>query len=86
MSEDGSVTIKRWEKKIEKMRDSGEKAQSDMKKVIAAAMRDDGTHTNIARELRDTTRAGYQIKPREGYGDDGEVITGFADDRPWTRD
>jgi len=86
MSEDGSATIRKWEKKIAKDREAGENAPVNMKKVIAAAMKDEGTHKNIVRELRDASKGGYRINHREGYGDDGEVITGYDDDSPWKRD
>jgi len=86
MSEDGSATIRKWEKKITKDREAGESASGKMKQVIAAAMKDIGTHKNITRELRDASKGGYRIDKREGYGDDGEIITGYDDDSPWKRD
>jgi len=87
MSEqDGSTTIRKWERKIEKARDADEKATKDMKKVLAAAMRDEGTKRNIISEMKGAAQSGTSLKSREGYGDDGEVITGYADSRPWERE
>jgi len=86
MSEGDSATMNKWAKKFEKTKEDGENAHYKMKQVIAAAMKDEGTHKNIVRELRDASKGGYRINNREGYGDDGEVITGYDDDCPWKRD
>ena len=49
------------------------------------AMKDGSTHKNIATELLDARRGGSAIKHRENFGDDGEIITGYINDRPWDR-
>jgi hypothetical protein len=57
-----------------------------MKEAIKEAMKDSGTHKNIANELLTARRGGSAIKNRESFGDDGEVITGNPEDSPWLRD
>jgi hypothetical protein len=75
----------KWGRKMERIEDEDRKAKRDMKKVIAAAMRDKDTHRNITNELVEA-RKGPKSVTREGYGDDGEIITGIDEDRPWERD
>jgi hypothetical protein len=86
MSDDGSATIRKYQRKIDKLNEDDKSATENMKSVIAKAMKEEGTHRNIAKELLDARRGGKQMDSREGYGDDGEIITGEAKDSPWTRD
>lgn len=87
MSEhEDSVTMKKWAKKFETAAEADRNAQKDMKKVISAAMKDEVTHKNIVRELQAAKRSGDKPHTGEGYTDDGELITGFGDARPWERD
>lgn len=87
MSEENeSYALKKWAKKFEKARQADTDAQANMKKVIAAAMRDETTHKNIDLELKAVRKGGGTPHTRVGYGDDGEVITGYGEARPWERD
>lgn len=85
MPDDGSATIAKWTRKMERREEDDRKATRDMKKVISAAMKDKSTHDNITNQLVDA-RKGPKAVHREGYGDDGEVITGEPEDSPWIRD
>jgi hypothetical protein len=84
--EEGSALIRKWESKKERAEEADKKAHKDMKRVLSAAMKDDGTHKNIVNELKTARQSGIRLQTREGYGDDGDVITGFGDARPWDRD
>lgn len=81
-----TATMQKWSKKFEKAAEADKDAQAKMKKVIAAAMKDEGTHKNIVRELQAARQGGGRPHTKEGYGDDGEVITGWNNARPWERD
>ncbi len=85
MPDDGSATMAKWGRKMERREEEDRKAKQDMKKVIAKAMRDKDTHRNITNQLVEA-RKGPAAIHREGFGDDGEVITGIDEDRPWERD
>ncbi len=85
MSDDGSATMAKWGRKMERIEDEDRKAKQGMKKAIAEAMRNETTHRNITNELVEA-RKGPASKHREGFGDDGEIITGINEDRPWERD
>lgn len=80
------AAMKKWTRKFEKAAEADKDAQANMKKVLSAAMKDEGTHKNIVRELQAARNGGGRPHTREGYGDDGEVITGWNDARPWERD
>ncbi len=86
MSDDGSATIAKWQRKLERLEDGDRKAKKGMKEAIKEAMQEEDTHRNIARELLNARQGGTPIKERAAYGDDGEVITGYSDDRPWERE
>ena len=86
MSDDGSATIAKWQRKLDKLEEGDRKAKKGMKEAIKEAMEDGATHKNIARELLNARQGGKPAHNREGYGDDGEVITGYGDDRPWDRE
>lgn len=86
MSDDGSATIAKWTRKQERAEEGDRKAKEGMRNAVKRAMQDGGTHKNIARELLDARQGGGKPHNKEGYGDDGEIITGFGDDRPWERD
>ncbi len=86
MSDDGQATIAKWTRKKERMEDDDREARRDMKAAIKYAMKDEDTHRNIARELLRARQGGDTIKNQEGFGDDGEIITGYHEDRPWERD
>jgi len=50
-------------------------------------MKDPATHKNLSRELLAARQGGGGPQvAREGYGDDGEIFTGYNEDRPWERD
>lgn len=85
MPEEGAATVSKWRRKMERLEDEDRTAKRDMKKVIAAAMRDPSTKRNITNELVEA-RKGPKAVNREGYGDDGDIITGINEDRPWERD
>ena len=86
MSDDGAATIARFTRKVERAEEGDRKARAGMKDAVKQAMTDEDTHRNIARELLNARQGGKPAHNREGYGDDGEVITGFGDDRPWDRE
>jgi hypothetical protein len=86
MSDDGSAVIAKWDRDKSKRESADRTAKDSMKKVIAAAMRDGSTKKNIAKELLDARRGGVRPHNREGYGDDGEIITGNPGERPWERE
>ncbi len=85
MPDEGAATMAKWGRKMERLEDEDREAKRNMKKVIAAAMRDKDTRRNITNELVEA-RKGPKAVNREGYGDDGEIITGIDEDRPWERD
>ncbi len=85
MPDDGSATIQKWTRKMERREDEDRKAKQDMKKVIAKAMKDPSTKRNITIQLSNA-RKGPAAVQREGFGDDGEIITGNPDECPWERD
>ena len=85
MPDDGQATMAKWGRKMERREEEDRKATEDMKKVISRAMKDEGTKRNITNQLVEA-RQGPAAKQREGYGDDGEIITGNPEDSPWTRD
>jgi hypothetical protein len=71
---------------MERREDEDRRAKQDMKKAISEAMKDPDTHTNITNQLKRARLGGEPMKPRAGFGDDGEVITGELEDSPWLRD
>ncbi len=77
---------RRIEREAGQAKDKDKAALDGMKDAIKKAMQDGGTHKNIAQELLDSRRGGSSIKHRESFGDDGEIITGYIDDRPWDRE
>ncbi len=77
---------RRIEREAGRAREKDEEAVDGMKDAIKSAMRDDDTHRNISQELLDARRGDNSIKHRESFGDDGEIITGYHDERPWDRD
>jgi len=85
MPDDGSATINKWTRKMERREDEDRKAKQGMKKAISEAMKDTGTKRNITIQLTEA-RKGPAAVQREGFGDDGEVITGNPEDCPWERD
>jgi hypothetical protein len=85
MPDDGQATIDKWTRKMERREEENRKATKDMKKVLAAAMRDVNTKRNITNELIEA-RKGPAAVHREGFGDDGEIITGNPEDCLWERD
>jgi hypothetical protein len=82
---DDRATINKWTRKMERREDADRKATEDMKKVISSAMKNEDTKRNITNQLVEA-RKGPAAVQREGFGDDGEVITGNADECPWERD
>lgn len=83
----GSATVAKWTRKVEKMEDDDKSAREKMKAAIAGAMRDPETHKNLSRELLTARQGGgIPMKHREAYGDDGETFTGYSEDRPWERE
>ncbi len=80
------ATITKWTKKKEKAEMEDRDAVRGMKDKLAEAMRDPDTHRNIAQELLNARRGGAKSQHREGFGDDGEIITGWYEDRPWERE
>jgi len=88
MSDDGSATIKKYQRRQEKIEDADKAAKQNMKAVISKAMKDEGTHKNIARELLKARQGGgNSIKNRSCWGDDGDdEFTGIHEERPWERD
>lgn len=85
MSDDGQATIAKWTRKMERREEDDRKAKQNMKKVISAAMKDDDTKRNITNQIIEA-RKGPAAVQREGFGDDGEIITGKPEDSPWERD
>jgi hypothetical protein len=85
MPDDGSATMAKWGRKMERLEDEDRKAKQNMKKVISAALKDSDTKRNITNQMVEA-RKGPAATNREGYGDDGEIITGNPDERPWERD
>ena len=85
MPDDGSATMAKWGRKMERREEDDRKATQDMKKVISAAMKDNQTKRNITIQLAEA-RKGPAAVQREGFGDDDEIITGEPEDSPWTRD
>jgi hypothetical protein len=85
MPDDGQATIAKWTRKMERREDEERKATKDMKKVISSAMKDQNTKRNITNQMVEA-RKGPAAKHREGFGDDGEIITGNPEDCPWERD
>lgn len=85
MSDDGSATMAKWGRKMERREEEDRKAHREMKKAIAGAMKDDKTKRNITNQFIEA-RKGPAAVQREGYGDDGEIITGKPEDSPWERD
>jgi len=84
---DGQATINKWQRKIDKAEDADKKARDNMKKALSGAMKDPTTHRNLANELLRARQGGNApLKQRESFGDDGEIFTGFYEDRPWDRD
>ncbi len=75
----------RIEREAGQAKDKDKAASEGMKDAIKEAMKDGSTHKNIATELLDARRGGSAIKHRENFGDDGEIITGYINDRPWDR-
>ena len=93
MSDDGSATIAKWQRKMDRAEEGDRKAKTGMKEAIKEAMEDVDTHRNIARELTEARQGGRKAHTQmdkdsysEGYGNDGEIITGYGDDRPWDRE
>ena len=84
-------TLKKFERKLERMQIDDEAARKQMKGFIKEALVNDDTHRNMAAEMLEARRenkskyrgdeAGFNLK---GF-DDGEVITGFGE-LPWNRD
>jgi hypothetical protein len=85
MSDDGQATMAKWGRKMERREEEDRKATQDMKKVISAAMKDPATKRNLTNQLVEA-RKGPAAVQREGFGDDGEIITGNPEDCPWERD
>lgn len=85
MADDGSATMAKWGRKMERREEEDRKAKAGMKKAITEAMKDDRTKHNITSQLVEA-RKGPAAVHREGFGDDGEVITGNPEDCPWERD
>jgi hypothetical protein len=85
MPDDGSATMAKWGRKMERREEEDRKAKQDMKKAISKAMTDTQTKRNITNQLVEA-RKGPKAEHREGFGDDGEVITGNPEDCPWERD
>jgi uncharacterized protein (UPF0335 family) len=88
MPDDGSAVIRKYRNKLEKLEDDDKSAKENMKSVIAKAMKDEGTHKNIAKELLKARQGGDgSMKNRSCWGDDGDdEFTGIYEDRPWERD
>ncbi len=86
MPDDGSAIIAKWTRKQERAEEGDRKAQEGMKDAVKKAMQDATTHWNIANELLDARQGDRKPHNKYGYGDDGEIITGYSDDRPWDRD
>jgi hypothetical protein len=85
MPDDGQATIDKWTRKMERRAEEDRKATKDMKKVLSAAMRDVNTKRNITKELIEARKRPSAVH-REGFGDDGEIITGNPEDCLWERD
>jgi hypothetical protein len=85
MPDDGSATMAKWGRKMERREDEDRKATEGMKKAISSAMKDPDTKRNLTHQLIEA-RKGPSAVHREGFGDDGEVITGNPEDCPWERD
>jgi hypothetical protein len=83
---DGSATIAKWTRKLEKIEEEDKKAIKGMKEAIKSAMKEAGTHKNISKELLRARQGEEPIKTRSCWGDDGEEFTGIYEDRPWERD
>ena len=86
MSDEGATTIAKWTRKQERAEDADRRGREGMKDAIKRAMKDSGTHKNIAQELLDARQGDRKPHDKYGYGEDNEVITGYVDDRPWNRD
>ena len=88
MPDNGEATIRKYQRKLERLEENDKSANENMKSVIAKAMRDEGTHKNIARELLKARQGGSgSMKTRSAWGDDGdEEFTGIHEERPWERD
>jgi hypothetical protein len=84
MDKDSTTRRIERESSAERLKDKDDRARADMKASIKEAMRDSGTHKNIAQELLNSRRGGAPMETRESFGDDGELITGK--ERPWERD
>ncbi len=85
MPNDGQATMAKWGRKMERREEEDRKATQDMKKAISSAMKDTQTKRNITNQLVEA-RKGPAAVNREGFGDDGEIITGNPEDCPWERD
>ena len=85
MPDDGSATINKWTRKMERREDEDRKAKEGMKKALSEAMKDGTTKRNITNQLVEA-RKGPKAEHREGFGDDGEIITGNPGECPWDRD
>jgi hypothetical protein len=83
---DKNRDTRRIEREAGQAKDKDKAASDGMKDAIKSAMKDSGTHKNIANELLNARRGGSSMKNREAFGDDGEVITGNPEDSPWLRD
>lgn len=86
MSDDGAATIAKWQRKMDRAEEGDRRAKEGMKSAIKLMMQNRDTHTNIDREMQEARQGGRKPHDKEGYGDDGEIITGFSDDRPWERE
>ena len=79
--------MNKWARKKAAMENADEEARADMKELIKNAMKNEETRTNLIREVTAARRSDAPPRRhREGYGEDNDVITGFRDDCPWTRD
>lgn len=82
----GTVTMNKWGRKVEKAENDDRSAREKMKEAISGAMRDPQTHKNLSQELLRARQGGSSVRHREGYGDDGEIFTGISEDQPWKRE
>ena len=82
---DGRATIDAWRRKMERRTDEDRKATKDMKKVIAAALKDPATCRNLTNQFKEA-KNGPRMAHQECYVNDGEIITGEDEERLWDRD
>jgi U3 small nucleolar RNA-associated protein 14 len=84
--EEKNRDARRIQRALDQAPDKHKSASRGLRNAIKEAMEDGNTHKNIANELLDARRGGSSLRHREAFGDDGEVITGYINDRPWDRD